>query len=630
MRPRRRPLSPQGDGSPPANGMSPMPGQMQPGQMRPQGPTATSHPPSQPLQPGSAPPPTFAQMQANGQARPAPPHPMQGQMNAMQSMQQPIQQSMQQPMQSQPSPSAGASSFQGGTQGVQSGTSLEQAIQQALGNPSAYGSQQVMDSYNMLNQQLGQDYDYQRKQLNDEMAKRGLSDSTIAGQRYSDLSTEQARAQANMATQLTNQAAQTYGQDRASALNAGLGLGNLGVAQGQLGLGQQQVNNQNTQFGQNLGLQQQQLAQQGSQFGQTLGLQQQQQDLAKQLGLGGLNLQQQQFGLDQLKNTQQYGLQQADLTGSYNGQQTMAAKAQQTAQQEFQQQLAQALGISTMQDKTANRGIDVQGQNSNTQLMLQIMSMMGMGGGGLGVYGGSGGSSGSGGSGSGSSGGSLTPSYNPLDSYTRYLAGNPVNSGSANSATQLMLSDPGTFARMQLQSGNRDEWDLAPSINFGGKQYTTQQYYELMAAHPELFKATNGNAQSNANFFANGQQVGGGSLATNQFGAVPSHGTPVTQQRPAVSQQITTGQPAASVGSGSYLYRDPSTNQVYEVSPEEYDQLTQYGADRGGATTFRSTNTGSGGTLTYNPTYDRWYDPADFASPDAANSFFAAQGPKGY
>ena len=131
-----------------------------------------------------------------------------------------------------------------------SGNPLAEKIGQQLNNPSAYNSDMVKNTYNMLNTQLGQDYDYQRNQLQAEMARRGIDASTIHGQRYSDLATEQARAQQNLAYNLINDQARQYGQDMSTAINNALGYNNQQFNQGQtalnnyLGYGQQQWQNQ--------------------------------------------------------------------------------------------------------------------------------------------------------------------------------------------------------------------------------------------------------------------------------------------------------------------------------------------------------------------------------------------------
>lgn len=127
---------------------------------------------------------------------------------------------------------------------------LESRIGGQLANPSAYNSDMVLGTYNMLNQQLGQGYDYQRQQLQSEMARRGIDASTIHGQRYNDLGVEQARAQQNLAYQLMTDQAKQYGQDINTAISQAMGYGQQQFGQDTqrlndyLGYGQQQWQNQ--------------------------------------------------------------------------------------------------------------------------------------------------------------------------------------------------------------------------------------------------------------------------------------------------------------------------------------------------------------------------------------------------
>lgn len=662
----RRPRSPGGDGSYNANGVMSMPNSAgqngtnqqpasgqpgqpgQPGQgQRPR--WQTSHPPAA-QSGGSAPPPTFAQMQASGQARPAPPQQQHPNFQNPQGPQNP----------QQPSPSAGASSFQGGSQfgqqpGMQGGVpgTLAQSVQQALQNPSAYGAPQVQDTFNMLNQSLGQGYDYQRKQLSDEMASRGLSSSSIVGQRYSDLATEQARAQANMATQLATQAAQTYGQDRSSAQSAGLGLGNLGVSQqaqdlarqlgvGTLGVAQQNANTGATSvanqysLGQgqlgisqqaqdlakqlgvgNLGVSQQNAnTQQAGTMGQ-LGISQQAQDLARQLGLGQLGLGQQQLSLDQLKNSQQYGLQQADLTGTYNGQSTLASRAQQTAQQQFQQQLAQQLGLATMSDKTQNRGIDVQGQNQNNQLMMQL-AMLGIGGNmASSVAAMASGAGGGGGGGSGSTNSNTNvPGATPLEQMLYQMAGSSTDRTKvANAESQWQQQSPQMYAQMELLYGGDGHGNFSPgqTFNFGGQTYTPKEYYTLMSQHPELFKPQSGNAAANADFFKNSTQQGGGQLASQQ---TPSYRPTYTPPDPFTGhQQLSNGRylPTGyrADGNGNIIGPDGTVTPFADAQTMSADDVkaaaatgqpyatSSVGASNGGMTYQLGAQGTPGGTLFY-------------------------------
>lgn len=480
-----------GDGGYDANGVMRQPGTAQPGDATaPGGANAgathswnnTSHPPAPQQQSGqNAPavgggqqPQTFAQMSASGQARPAPP-----QQQTMQGQQQ----------QQQASPVAGQ---------------LQNAVSSALQTPSRYDLPQVQQVQSALTSQLQQQFGAQQKQLDEQMASRGLGASSIGAGYQGDLAGQQSTALANMNAQLIQNFAATQAGDQSAALGAGqanvnaanqqqLGLGNLGVAQqqanttqqgtlgnlalgqgqltgqlnGQSTLGAQQLAQSGSQFQQNLGLQQQlglgnlgvqqqqantaqtsalgnlalgqgqlglaqgeavgdiggqstlgaqslglqqqlglgnlgvaqqqantqqagtmgnlalgqgqlgvqqnaqsiqqqqfqqSFAQNASQFGQTYALQQAQQDLNQQVQTGQLSIAQANQQLAQLQNTQQN---------------TLATNAQSNQASQFAQQLAQSLQQSTTADATQNRAIDVQGQTSGTNMLMQLLQILG-------------------------------------------------------------------------------------------------------------------------------------------------------------------------------------------------------------------------------------------------------------
>ena len=297
-------------------------------------------PPDQNGQGHAVPSPTFAQMQANGQARPAPP------------------------------PPAPVPQFQPPQTGVDQQT--QAAVQHQLTAPNPYGSQQVQNSYNLLSQNIDDQYTQAERATNEQMARRGLYDSTKAVGALSDLNIGKRDAKTQLAQQLLDQQAQSEGQYQNSAIANALGYqgqqNNQNVAnylaqlqgtgqqfgQGlqsaqfqeqqrqsdlanQLGQGQLQLGQGNLALAQqgqqqNYGLAQQQfgLAQQGQQ--QQYGLAQQQQQLAQQLGLGGLGLQQQQLAQQGSQFGQTYGLQQQAL-GQQQQYQTTA-------------QILQALGLA--------------------------------------------------------------------------------------------------------------------------------------------------------------------------------------------------------------------------------------------------------------------------------------------
>lgn len=360
---------------------------------------------------GAAPQPqTFAQMQQAGLARPAPPPP--GGAPTMTSYQGSAQ------------PTAGPSSFQAPQQQLSAaptaaprmmsasmmsaptsfgapdvGSQYTQSVSNALNAPSRYDLPQVQQVRDALTAQLQQQFGGDARRLDEQMAQRGLSASSLGGGYQGDLKAAQATALANLNAQLIQGQAATSAGDLAASLGAGAQWQqqqNQG-SQFQQSLAQQQLENQQ-QFGLaqgqltgtyggqqtlggaqqalaaqlglgNLNLGQQSLAQQGSQFGQTFGQQQlentqqyglaqAQQALAQQLGLGNLGVSQQQvanqqnqfgqsFGQQQLENTQQYGLAQAQQALAQQlGVGNLGVSQQQVANQanQFQQSQAQQAG----------------------------------------------------------------------------------------------------------------------------------------------------------------------------------------------------------------------------------------------------------------------------------------------
>lgn len=188
--------------------------------MRPQPKPAVGQAPEQAPQPMQQPqaPPTFAQMQANGQARPAPPAPR------------------------AQVPYAGH---------------LNHAIMGALQSPSAYGTPQVMDSYNRLGQSIDDEYTQRERATDEQFAKRGLYDSTAAAGAMHDLNVGRRTAKETLAAQLADQQAQDYAQARQGAISqalqgqqqdvqSALGYGNLDLANRGLDVNVQQGNDART------------------------------------------------------------------------------------------------------------------------------------------------------------------------------------------------------------------------------------------------------------------------------------------------------------------------------------------------------------------------------------------------
>ena len=99
-------------------------------------------------------------------------------------------------------------------------------------NPSRYSGDVVMDAYNRMDQRLGDQFNTERQQINEDAARRGIYYGTIPVGRLGDVGIRQSQARSDLASSLLQDQAQTYGADRTSA------LGQL------MGFGQQQFTNQ--------------------------------------------------------------------------------------------------------------------------------------------------------------------------------------------------------------------------------------------------------------------------------------------------------------------------------------------------------------------------------------------------
>lgn len=198
-----------------------------------------------------------------------------------------------------------------GTLGVQQG-----ALTGTYGGQQTLGAQQLAQQGSQFGQSLGL-----QQQAQNLAQQLGLGNLSLGQQSLAQQGTQFGQS---LAAQQAQNAAQNQLAQQQLALNSQLGLGNLGVQQGQLSLAQQG---------------------QAEQY----GLQQAAQALNEKVATGQLSIAQAQQQLAELQNRQNYGLAQGGLTGTYNGQQTLAAQqlGSQTAlgQQNILVQLANALGL---------------------------------------------------------------------------------------------------------------------------------------------------------------------------------------------------------------------------------------------------------------------------------------------
>lgn len=216
---------------------------------------------------------TFAQMQAAGQARPAPPPPAPAP-TPMQQQQAPapVQQPPQQPYQPSyqpPAPYSGGGGVGGATQDM---------LMQMFRQPSGYGADEVKQWYDRGGQDIDDQYTQDERGMREEMARRGLSDSSVLGGRLADLNVQKRSARQDLADSLGKQFAQDTAAARAAAVSAGTDWqrreDEAQWRQGQLGLDSRKLDQDSAQFEKNYGLDSRKLDINEGQFDKTYDLDQ--------------------------------------------------------------------------------------------------------------------------------------------------------------------------------------------------------------------------------------------------------------------------------------------------------------------------------------------------------------------
>lgn len=152
----------------------------------------------------TAPAKTFAQLQKEGMARPAPASPMAAT---------PLKQ------------------YGGSTQATTMRTALADQLKSFGEAPSRFDTQAFQQIRGAQAANIQSDFDEQQRKLNEDLARRGLSASNIAGSGLARLGGAQSRALADLDAQLLQRAAETQAQDRAQLLQSGQGFAELAGSQ---------------------------------------------------------------------------------------------------------------------------------------------------------------------------------------------------------------------------------------------------------------------------------------------------------------------------------------------------------------------------------------------------------------
>ncbi len=140
-----------------------------------------------------------------------------------------------------------------GAQGQGGGSAVQNATQQKtldlLNNPSPYNEAAVQDFYKTQAGNIDDQYALQQKALSEDMARRGLGNSTIFGGNLEDLNIGKRSAQTALSEDLAHQYAQSLGQYQTGAVNTGNTVGNTAQQAQQswiqqlMGYGQNAFNN---------------------------------------------------------------------------------------------------------------------------------------------------------------------------------------------------------------------------------------------------------------------------------------------------------------------------------------------------------------------------------------------------
>jgi len=215
----------------------------------------------------------------------------------------------------------------------------QQKILDLLQKPSGWDSDLVQNMYNQQGAKIDDQYQAQDTAINEEMAKRGLYDSSIAGGRLKDSNLMKRDAKTNLADSLLQQMGMNYGSDQARAATLGAGY------QGQ------QFGENTTAFGLNQGAQQQNFNQQlaGEQAKQgAFGLNQAGQIANSNAGIAAMNA-----NLQAQQSNNQNALGAAQL----NSQNLLTRNSQNLQQQ------AQNIGQNQFGVNTANQNLQQYFQN---------------------------------------------------------------------------------------------------------------------------------------------------------------------------------------------------------------------------------------------------------------------------
>lgn len=184
----------------------------------------------------AAPTQTFAQMQEQGQARPAPPtiNP-----NLNLPGPQPFPGITVQPGMGGGGMTTSLAATAGGGAGVS--PDVQAFIRQMMAQPSAYTDEQFNQNVLRHGQRIDDEFTQRERALQEDMVRRGLSESSIHGGRLRDTHIERRQAHADLVGQLAEQRARQLDEARARAASVAIDADRLGLEGQRLNLDAQRT-----------------------------------------------------------------------------------------------------------------------------------------------------------------------------------------------------------------------------------------------------------------------------------------------------------------------------------------------------------------------------------------------------
>lgn len=158
--------------------------------------------------------------------------------------------------------------------------------------------------------ELGAKYGAERSKLEDELAARGLSASTIGGGRYGDLAGQQARALGTLDAELLGQQAEAEARDRAQYLNT---MQQFAQTAGAQDIGTFEANVRSKEVTATINLRAAELQQRAALEGRSMDLQQARDQATSEYQMGQLALNASEFGETKRRNLSTEGLQREEL-----------------------------------------------------------------------------------------------------------------------------------------------------------------------------------------------------------------------------------------------------------------------------------------------------------------------------